>query len=74
MSNGRARHGVADMIQEGVFFWLALRRIRISPVYLGSSRDIPRNILTRTTGAEIPTDLIPKLRNELVYGTDGRSL
>ena len=53
MSHGHDRRGVAERIQVGVYFWLALHRIRIPPFYLRSSRNISSGFLTRTTDAEI---------------------
>ena len=53
MSRGHSRHGVAAKIQAGVYFWIALRRIRISPFYLTSPRNTSSEFLTRTTGAEL---------------------
>ena len=53
LSQGHARHGIAERIQVGVYFWMALRRIRISPFYLRSARSISSDFLTRTTDSEI---------------------
>ena len=53
LSQGHARHGIAARIQVGVYFWLALRRIRIPPFYLRSSRNISSDFPTRTKETEI---------------------
>ena len=53
LSQGHARRGIAAKIQVGVYFWMALRRIRISPFYLRSAHDVSRDFLTRTTDSEI---------------------
>ena len=53
LSQGHARHGIAARIQVGVHFWLALHRIRISPFYLRSVRNIPSDFLTLATDSEI---------------------
>ena len=66
MGQGHARHGIASRIQVGVYIWLALRRIRISPFYLRSSRNISSYFLTRTTDTEITqcanTHLVKRIR------------
>ena len=53
LSQRHARRGIAARIQVGVYFWLALRRIRIPPFYLRSPRNISSGCLTRTTETEI---------------------
>ena len=55
MNHGHARHVPAARIQVGVFFWLAIRRIRISPFFLRSGRNFPSDFLTRTSDSKIQT-------------------
>ena len=50
---GHARHGPAARIQVGVFCWLAIRKIRISPFFLRSGHNFPSDFLTRTSEAQI---------------------
>ena len=44
---GHARHGPSARIQVGVFFWLDVRRIRISPRFLRPGRNFSSDFLTR---------------------------
>ena len=53
MSYGYAWRGIGAGIQGGVYFWLSLRRVRISPFYLRASRNIPSGFPTRTRNAKI---------------------
>ena len=50
---GHSRHGPAARIQVGVFFWLAIHKIRISPFFLRSGHNFSSDFLTRTTETQI---------------------
>ena len=50
---GHARHGPAVRLQVGALYWISFHRLRISPLYLESSHNIPIDILTRPTVGEI---------------------